>query len=560
VAKRLMISDEAFTASPPLSAPAPDSRDIVRDVVDACINATGLEPLEKPLPRLTELFYLQQRATCALAQADRFRQRAIALAGEAAALRRRLDAIESSSLWRAMRPVRRLGSAVPPEFRRLLLRIVLLLWWGLTLQLPRLWRAWHARRIADAGPVENLKGDLHSRLALAATLAVKDAPVALIIDNCWPQPDRDSGSVDTINMVDALLEMDFRVMFAADLGFGAPRSSPDALLERGVHCLAAADAQSITAFLEQEGARIDLCILNRIFGGGRFLEAVRQCPAMPRIIFNPVDLHFVREERQARLRGDNAGTVIATAMREREQQLARETDATIVVSAAERALLAESVPQAYVVQLPLARDIRPPKAPFEARSGIGFIAGFAHLPNVDALQFFVAEIWPLVINTLPGCKFSVVGPDLPTGLLDNVQGTVSYLGHLPEIGDWLESLRLTIAPIRYGAGAKGKIASSLAAGVPCVTTSIGAEGMELQHGVSVLIGDTPEEFAAQIEKLYNEPILWALISAGAQQHAQQKLSIPNWRRSFREMIWTIGAIPTPYPLPRPPAKFSSTQE
>jgi len=369
------------------------------------------------------------------------------------------------------------------------------------------------------------------------------APVALIIENCWPQPDRDSGAVDTINIVDSLLEIGFRVVFAADLEFGAPAYRLEALARRGVHCLQPAEAPSIMAFLGQQGIRIDLCILNRVFGGGRFLEAVQASDALPRLVFNPVDLHFLRQQREARLRGDEEGILMAEATRKREEQLVRETDATIVVSAAERALLVESVPEAYVVQLPLAREIRSPKTSFEARSGIGFIGGFSHLPNVDALQFFLADIWPLVIEYLSDCEFTIVGPDLPRGMLENVPGTVRYLGHLPEIGDWFESLRLTVAPLRYGAGAKGKVASSLAAGVPCVTTSVGAEGMELQHEVNVLIADAPQDFAAQLQRAYTDSMLWSRISAGAQKHAETELSIANWRRLFGEMVWTIGASP-----------------
>jgi glycosyltransferase involved in cell wall biosynthesis len=507
------------------------------------IGEMGLEQLGTGLLEPELLYREQQRAKCASAQADRFRQRAIALAAEAVTLRRRLNAIESSSLWRATLPLRRFGSAMPPEVRRLLRRTVHLLWWGLTLQLPNRWRAWQANRIAGERLIGRSSRDIVDSQSAPAFIVgdpAKNTPVALIIENCWPQPDRDSGSVDTINMVDALLEMGFRVIFAADLEFSASDSRLEALLRRGVHCLQPSEAPSIWGFLAQEGVRIDLCILNRIFGGGRFLEAVHQCPALPRVIFNPVDLHFLRLEREAQLQGDATRLMLATSTRQREEQLSSEADATIVVSSAERLLLAQAVPEAYVVQLPLAREIRPPRTPFEARSGIGFIAGFTHLPNVDALRFFLTEIWPLLVQNLSGCDFSIVGPDLPTELLENVPGTVRYLGHLPEICDWFESLRLTVAPIRYGAGAKGKIASSLAAGVPCVTTSIGAEGMELQHGVNVLIADSPEEFAAQIEKLYTDPIFWSLISAGAQEHAQSKLSIANWRKRFREVLWTIG--------------------
>lgn len=518
------------------------------EVIEPSLDRTGSDELAMTSASLAELLPRERRrAACAVAQADRFRQRAIALAAEAAALRSRLYSIESSSLWRATAPVRRVGSAIPPELRRLLRRTSRLLWWGVTLQLPSRWRAWQASRSAAARfaryPSEQGIAT-QSPLSPTAANLTEDAPVALIIDNCWPQPDRDSGSVDTINMVDALLELGFRVIFAADLEFGAAASSLTALLRRGVHCLQPSETSSITAFLGREGIRIDLCILNRIFGGGRFLEAVQRSDALPRLVFNPVDLHFVRQEREARLRGDSQGVILAGATRKREEQLVCQTDATIVVSAAERTLLAESVPDAYVVQLPLAREIQPPKTPFEARTGIGFIAGFSHLPNVDALQFFLAQIWPLVTDNLPDCEFTIVGPDLPAGMLENVRGTVRYLGHLPEIWDWLESLRVTVAPLRYGAGAKGKVASSLAAGVPCVTTSVGAEGMELQHGVNVLIADSSQDFAAQIERAYTDPILWSLISAGAQQHAEKRLSIANWRRLFREMVWTIGATPS----------------
>jgi glycosyltransferase involved in cell wall biosynthesis len=523
--------------------PMPESA----EVIGASLNETGLEQLGAGSPNLSErLDREQRRATCAKAQAERFRQRAIALAAEAAALRSRLDSIEMSGFWRAMAPLRRLGSAVPPELARFLRRTSRLLWWGVTLQLPSRWRAWQTSRISAARPIRNpATSDIGGRSMPPPTDAnpTDDAPVALIIDNCWPQPDRDSGSVDTINMVDSLLEIGFRVIFAADLEFGAADPSLQALLRRGVHCLQPTEAPSIMAFLGRESIRIDLCILNRIFGGGRFLEAVQRSRAMPRLVFNPVDLHFLRQEREARLRGDAEGVILAHTTRKREEQLARETDATIVVSATERTLLTQSVPEAYVVQLPLAREIRPPKTPFEARSGIGFIAGFSHLPNVDALQYFLAEIWPLVIGNLPDCEFTIVGPDLPAGTLQNVSGTVRYLGHLPEIWNWLESLRLTVAPLRYGAGAKGKVASSLAAGVPCVTTSIGAEGMELQHRVNVLIADSPQDFAAQLEVAYTDPILWSLISAGAQEHAERELSIANWRRLFRELVWTIGATP-----------------
>src|SRR5204862_2852243 len=151
-----------------------------------------------------------------------------------------------------------------------------------------------------------------------------------------------------------------------------------------------------------------------------------------------VDLHFLRAEREAQLRGDRKALAQARRTRMREELIASRVDATIVVSNHESALLAAALPDAYIVHLPLAREINLPQAGFTARRGIGFIGGFAHAPNVDALQYFFAEIWALVLREMPECEFEIVGADLPTELLKGVPGRIRYLGHVPDIGPWFE--------------------------------------------------------------------------------------------------------------------------
>lgn len=363
---------------------------------------------------------------------------------------------------------------------------------------------------------------------------------ALIIDDHWPQPDRDSGSVDIVNMVEALATLGFDVVLAAARELQSEQSACEKLSARGINCLRSAQAATMEAFIAQQGGDFDLCVLCRAFSGGRFLELVQQHCVKARIVFNSIDLNFLREERRARLLEDAALLKIAEEIRPREEFIIRECDATIVVSEAERALLAETLPECLVVTLPLARPLAMPQADFGARHGIGFIGGFAHAPNVDAVRYFVSEIWHLVRAALPSCTLSIVGADAPADLLDGTPAGVTVRGHVPDLGPWFESLRLSIAPLRFGAGAKGKIASSIAAGVPCVATEIASEGMTLGLEQGVLTASDAVSFAEAVIRLHGDAALWKQLSAGAISHAGSALSTGRWRKDLDTMLVRIG--------------------
>ena len=136
---------------------------------------------------------------------------------------------------------------------------------------------------------------------------------------------------------------------------------------------------------------------------------------------------------------------------------------------------------------------------------------------------------------------------MPAALLDGAPGTVRYLGPVADTTPWFESLRLTVAPLRYGAGLKGKVVSSLAAGVPCVATPAAVEGMNVRDGEGVLVADTPERLAACILRAHADPCLWADLSAGGLAHAAGRFSLAAWRRTLAEALWVLdvpaGATP-----------------
>ena len=471
----------------------------------------------------------RRRADAANARAERERERAHQATERALAAEARLAEFEASAAWRLTWPARRLAHAVPKPLYNLVRRAP-----------GRLLRA--ARGGGGGG---------QRSVAPPASAPVRPeparGPAALLIDDHWPRPDRDAGSIEIVNLVEALMGFGFEVLFAADrdhaadIGGGSP--GRDALTARGVRCLGPADAPSVGAFLEREGARLALVVLNRLYAGGRFMEDARRHCTAARVVFNTIDLHYLRLRREAELRGGAAGLAAAAAAREREEALAREADATVVVSETERDLLAASVPGANVVVLPLAREVQPPRTPFEARSGIGFIGGFAHAPNLDAVRFFLAEVWPLVLRGEPRCEFSIVGAGLPSAVLDGAPGAVRYHGPVADAGPWFESLRLTVAPLRYGAGVKGKVVSSLAVGVPCVATPVAVEGMGLRDGDGVLVAATPELLADRVLRAHEDPDLWADLSAGGLAHVAARFSPAAWRKTLAEALWVMDVLP-----------------
>ncbi len=433
------------------------------------------------------------------AQARRDRRKMVAAQAEITALSRKVAMLESSLSRRAGGPARRA------------IRLV--------------------RRLSGRAAGQSTEG--------VAESARTPRGLALVIDHHWPEPDRDSGSVDIVNLVQALATLGFDTILAASEAHNGDQPARNRLVTQNLRCLQEADAASVDAFIRERGSSLDVCVICRVFCGGEFLERLQRYAPQARLIFNSIDLNYLREERRALHLQDETLLALIPKLRAREEHLIRSSDATFVVSTVEQDLLAETVPGSLVVQMPLARKIHKPARGFSERAGIGFIGGFAHAPNVDAVRFFLNEIWPSVQKQLPDCEFRVVGADAPSDFADG-HTNVHILGHLGDVEPWFEALRLTVAPLRFGAGAKGKVASSLAHGVPCILTSVASEGMSLVEQQGVLVGNTPHEFAEAVVSAYANEGRWNRLSAGGLSYAEQMLSLDTWRDRLDNVLRLIG--------------------
>ena len=384
---------------------------------------------------------------------------------------------------------------------------------------------------------------------LPKRVANRRGPRLLIIDSVYPKPDRDSGSVTARHLVDIFLGLGWQVTFYADAEAGVRSPYADDLTQAGVRCLSLSQILTLDAFLEQEGLSFSLCILFRVHSGGRHYELVRRHCQNAKIVFETVDLHYLREERQARLLNDRRALNAAFETRERELYVARSSDLTIVVSEFERELLNREIPGTQLLTLPLILDCPGRQKPFSARSGICFVGGYLHAPNVDAVEYFVAEIWPLIVAEEPSCTFSIIGADLPQKLKRLESRSVRAVGYVKDLDSFLSSVRLTVAPLRYGAGIKGKIGSSLASGVPCVATPIAIEGMGLATGETIALASEPVEFARLVVALLRDEVAWTRMSDAGWRYAAEHYSLAAARERVAAMLTGLK-LPNPRRLTR----------
>lgn len=387
----------------------------------------------------------------------------------------------------------------------------------------------------------------------AAKLAPEGSRCVLIIDSIYPTPDRDSGSVDAIHFVRIFQRMGYSVYFVAESHFQSnalteiARTAKENLERMGVIAIDDTYAQSIFDFIRANGTLFELTFLSRVHHGGQFFETVRAHSRHSKIIFNTVDLHYVRQRREGRLEGNRAKIDAALHTRERELDLIRLADASIVVSDEELRLLEEEVPGAPVHAVRLIRDVPGRHADFAARRHIGFIGGYRHLPNLDGVRHFLDSIWPLVLRELPDAQFHLMGADMPDDLRRRTDQGLVLIGHVADLQATFEALRLTVAPLRYGAGSKGKVISSLSHGVPCICTGIAAEGMTLDEDGGILVADDPAEFAQLVVRAYRDEELWQRLSEGGLRRMRERHSFDTGLARMKTIVEGLGLTPPPPP-------------
>ena len=254
-------------------------------------------------------------------------------------------------------------------------------------------------------------------------------------------------------------------------------------------------------------------ILSRPTVAEALVRRIRRSSPETKIIFDQVDTHFKRLEREYQISGRPDTLKKAQRYRTLEGRLAQQCDLVWCASPEDKQAMQEEAQATPIDVIPTIHEIHDRASSFETRSDLLFVGNMAHTPNADAVHYFVREIYPRIREALPDVKVKIIGDD-PAGELSGYGSRqVSVLGYVPVIESFLEQCRVFVAPLRFGAGIKGKIGEAMSYGLPVVTTSIGAEGFGLTHGVDVMIADEPSAFAEAVVDLYTSKELWETLAA-----------------------------------------------
>jgi SAM-dependent methyltransferase/glycosyltransferase involved in cell wall biosynthesis len=346
---------------------------------------------------------------------------------------------------------------------------------------------------------------------------------ALVIDHRLPTPDRDAGSVRMVELVRQLQRLGFAVTFLPHNLYSMPPYD-EQLRALGVELIVAPPMTSVSRYLAEEGGSFQLALVSRLHIATSCIDSVRELCSNAKLVFDTVDLQYLRLEREARLHHDSALTAKAGRVKAQELGIAARADATLVVSDVERDLLRREVPGLAVHRISMIEHIQDEVPDFESRKGLFFVGGFEHPPNVDAVLWFAADVFPEVRRHLPDATFFVLGSQIPEEIHALASAGIAVCGQVPEMQRFLRGCRLSVAPLRYGAGIKGKVTQSLAWGLPCVMTRVAAEGIDLSHGRDALITDDPMDFARCVVDLYRDRELWERVSVSGRQRIRERFS------------------------------------
>lgn len=358
----------------------------------------------------------------------------------------------------------------------------------------------------------------------------------LLLDACTPTPDRDSGSVRMLALMRVLREEGCAVTFFAENRAHDGRYT-EAIQQLGVEAWWQAPLGDVPRWLAKHGRRFDTVIVSRHYVLSPLLPLLRLHAPRAAIVFDTVDLHHLREQREAELSGDAAQLRGAARTRKLELGLIASCDRTWVVSEAEKTLLAEEIPQAHVDVVSNIHRVHGAGLPWQQRKDLLFVGSYRHPPNVDAALWLAQEILPRIREKLPEATLNLVGGDAPEAVsaLGDLPG-IRFHGYLPDLQPLLEGARVGLAPLRYGAGVKGKVNQSLAHGLPVVATLCAVEGMHLVDGRDVLVADDPAEFADAVVRLYGDEALWQQLSQGGLENTRQHFSDEPVRAVLRDLF------------------------
>ena len=368
----------------------------------------------------------------------------------------------------------------------------------------------------------------------------------LIIGQTFPEPTTTAAGGRMLQLIEMFISHGYAITFASSASSSEKSFNLDSL---GVATQQITiNDSSFDDFVRQLNPT--LVLFDRFITEEQFAWRVTQsCPKALKIL-DTEDLHFLRKARQQALKNatDVKDSNLFTETAKREIASILRCDLSLIISEFEMKLLTDTfaVSKEILYYLPFMVTKLPDSSnfpEFEQRTNFMTIGNLLHGPNVDSVLYLKKEIWPLIKKQLPQAELYIYGNYAPQHILElhNQKQGFYIMGWADSVAHVMQKARVCLAPLRFGAGLKGKLLDAMLYGTPGVTTSIGAEGMYGDLPMPGVIADTPERFAEHSVAIYSNKIKW-------QENAQRGVEIIkeryNSKAISRDFMTRLDALKT----------------
>lgn len=364
--------------------------------------------------------------------------------------------------------------------------------------------------------------------------------VMLFMDHNVPTHDKDAGSFIAFEYLKLFSKQGYKIIFwPHNLGKIEPYT--ETLQQLGIEVIYGSRDASFDDFITKNGKYVDMAIISRPHVAEAYLKKIKTNSGA-KIIYIPHDLHYLREARAAEIMTSSEQAIQAMETKKTELSIMEQSDVSLFFSDKEVEIVkkesskinADVIPWIEILQDIDGKD-------FRKRKGLLFIGGFIHQPNEDAVLWFHEEVFPKLKNVIPDLQIEIIG-NKPTEKIQNLNcEDFKVIGFVEDedLPEYFNSARVFVAPLRFGAGFKGKIARSMSYGLPVVTTEIGAEGIGLIDRENAMITNDAQQFADKIIELYQGEQLWDKISKNSVMHLKDKYSVFAAEKKIDEIVKSL---------------------
>lgn len=361
----------------------------------------------------------------------------------------------------------------------------------------------------------------------------------LFIDYTTPAPDMDAGSYAALQEIRLVQSLGYKVTFLPEnLAYFAGYTQE--LNTMGVEVIHAPFYTSLDDFLKDRGREFDAFYITRYHVANDNVPRIRAVNPDARIIMNNADLHYLRLLRKAVSEGDEVQKDVAREVQTQEFRAMQSVDLVLSYNDKEHAIIeAQSEGAITVMPCPWVLECPETVAPLDGRSGLSFLGGFRHHPNVEGIEWFVSNVMNRLENQRPDIKLSIYGSRMGDEIKALASPVVDPVGFVQDVSDAYDRHRIFVAPLLSGAGIKGKVLSALAYGIPCVLSPMAAEGIGLRHEQDCMIAATGTEWSEAITALYDDDALWTEMSQAGRKLATTQFSFERGRAQMRKAFEAV---------------------